>query len=442
MRGRDVRQVADGMLAKVGPKPSIAKLSASIAREQAVVTSKSGKITTTMLDVPPVGGTYKMRMNRFVARDISVGLDGQTKAYIKPTAKEAKAIFSSKYVPMTDGTQLLTGADKKTMSQYGYGNVVTSSLPSAPKVRRIGFNNTLADTSGGKITTCMAGVIKHPNTAVYTDFPKGAGGASPNKLFVDGTYEETIAAIHKKQDERTRDLTLAPVRDIRKEVFQEQALAGGQIYGNELLKQQLENEFADQRLGQLEATLASIYPSGTPAELGNIRDRVEIERRAARIAQQLSIDAGSQTAFDLAELDYRGEQQRRERTAAIGAPVARSRSGSPIPDESLAGRIASAREALPDMRRLIEEAVTFRPEGGMGADTRRDRAAEAIGMFESSTARTPKREARQESPRSASAAAASAALELISRGSGSPPGTTPAVVARRGGMTNLDALDM
>ena len=84
MRGRDVRQVADGMLAKVGPKPSIAKLSASVAREQAVVTSKSGKINPTMLDVPPVGGTYKMRMNRFVARDISVGLDGQTKAYIKP----------------------------------------------------------------------------------------------------------------------------------------------------------------------------------------------------------------------------------------------------------------------------------------------------------------------------------------------------------------------
>jgi len=390
-----------------------------------------------MLDVPPVGGTYKMRMNRYVARNIGVGLDGQTMAYIKPTEKEGKALFSSKHVPMTDGTKLLTGADKRLMSQYGYGNVVTSSLPSAPKVQRIGFNNTLADTSGGKITTCMASVIKYPNTAVYTDFPKGPGGAGPNELFIDGTYEETMTAIHKKQDERTRDLNLAPVRDIRKEVFNEQALAGGQIYGNELLKQQLENEFADQRISQLEATLAAIHPSGTPAELGNIRDRVEIERRASRIAQQLRIEPGSTIAFDLAELEYRGEQERRERTAAIGAPVARSRSGSPVRNEALRARIRSALESLPDMaRRRVAEAVAFNPEelreggGGGGGAARRDRAAEAIGLFETSTARTPKREPKAESPRAAAAAAASALHELYSSAVSTPPGTSIAQVFR------------
>jgi len=50
--------VADGMLATVKAKPSMTKLASNIAREEAVVTSKSGKITPTMLDLPPVGGTY------------------------------------------------------------------------------------------------------------------------------------------------------------------------------------------------------------------------------------------------------------------------------------------------------------------------------------------------------------------------------------------------
>ena len=330
-----VRQVADGLLESVRPKPSISSLRSNISREKAVVTSKSGPVTLSMRDKPPVGATYKMRMNEFVAPNIGLGLDGQTKAYIKPNAKEAKAIFASKYVPFTDGTQLLTGANKKTMSQYGYGAVPCSSLPSAPKVRRIGFNNTLADTTGGKITESLAPVRKYLNNAVYTDFPKGPGGASPNKLWVDGTYEDTMAAIHKKQDEGTKDLDLTAPRDIRKEVFQQQALAGAQVYGDELLKQNLEDEFAAERAAQIQSAARASRPHATEEEIAAIGRDVAVARRAGLIERQLRLPAGSPIAEAAAVAEIAAEQERSDRTAEIGVTI----------DEHAAARRAQAEVA-------------------------------------------------------------------------------------------------
>ena len=311
-----VRQVADGLLEDVKAMPSIDKLRSNIAREKAYVTSKAGPITRTMRDVARTGATYKMRMNQFVASNIGLGLDGQTKAYIKPDAKEAKAIFSSKYVPFTDGTELLTGTNKKTMSQYGYGNVVCSSLPSAPKVKRIGFNNTLVDESNGKITEYLAGVPTYRNFAVHTDFPKGAGGVSANKMWVDGTYEETMAAIHKKQDERTKDLDLKAPIDIRKQIFQQQALAGNQVYGNELLKQNIEDEFAQERTAQLQSALAA-RPGMTPERIAQLGIEVQIARRAGQIERQLRLPSGSVVAREAARGEIAAEAERKATTEQI-----------------------------------------------------------------------------------------------------------------------------
>jgi hypothetical protein len=323
MKGREVRQVADGMLAKVKAKPSVERLASNIAREQAVITAMSGKITRTMRDKPPVSATYKMRMNQFVAPFVGIrGLDGQTEAYIKPDAKQAKAIFSSKVVPMNDGTELLTGAKKKTMSQFGYGGVVSSSLPSAPKVQRIGFNNTLADTSGGKITECLAGVPSYRNTAVCVDFPKGPGGASPNKMWVDGTYEETLAAIHKKQDERSKDLDLKMPVDVRRQVFNQQALAGAQVYGNELLKQNLEDEFAKERQEQIRTAVRAQRPGAPQAEIDRMILDIEAERRAGRIAQQLRLPPTSALALQAAKAQITDELNTRRRTRQIATTQA------------------------------------------------------------------------------------------------------------------------
>ena len=378
MKGREVQQVADGMLAKVKAKPSIERLSANIARERAVVTAMSGKITRTMLDTPPVGGKYKMRMNQFVAPDVSIrGLDGQTKAYIKPDAKQAKAIFSSKIVPMNDGTELLTGAKKKTMSQFGYGSVVTSSLPSAPKVKRIGFNNTLADTSGGKITESIAGVPTYRNTAVCVDFPKGAGGASPNKMWVDGTYEETMAAIHKKQDERSKDLDLKAPVDIRRQVFNQQALAGAQVYGNELMKQNLEDEFARERLEQIRAAVRSQRPGASNAELDRLVLDIEAERRAGRIAQQLRLPPTSALALQAARAQITDELNTRRKTRQIAvtqAEQAEARRQAQAAEQRAAQELARVeRERLAEGRRRFARVLGELPGVARFQGIRRNR---------------------------------------------------------------------
>jgi len=345
MQRKEVRQVADGMLAKVKAKPSMERLASNIAREQAVVTAMSGKITRTMRDKPPVSATYKMRMNQFVAPHVGLrGPDSQTNAYVKPTAAEGKALFSSKYVPFTDGTELLTGANKRLMSQYGYGNVPCSSLPSAPKTKRIGFNNTLVDTSGGKLTVCMAEVRKYPNTAVYTDFPKGPGGASPNKMWVDGTYEETLAAIHKKQDERTKDLDLKMPTDIRRKVFDQQALVGNQVYGNELLKQNIEDEFAQERAQRAIQAARAARPGATRAELQTLGEDLLSTARAGRIERQLRLPSGSPVALQAARDELRAERQQRERGREVQQNVARQE----------AQRVAAQEEArVENQRRRI-----------------------------------------------------------------------------------------
>lgn len=350
MQVKEVRQVADGMLAKVKAKPSMERLASNIAREQAVITATSGKITRTMLDQQPVSGTYKMRMNQFVAPHVGLrGPDSQTNAYVKPTPKEARELFSSKIVPMDDGTELLTGAKKKPMSQYGYGNVVCSSLPSAPKVQRIGFNNTLSSTSEGKIADCMM-VPTYRNTAVCMDFDKGPGGASPNKMFVDGTYEETLAAIRKKQDVRTKDLELKMPTDIRRKVFNQQALVGAQVYGNELLKQNIEDDFNKERAIRAIQAARAARPGATEAELQKLGEEILTATRAGRIERQLRLPSGSPIAREAARDELVAERQnflRGQQVPQTAARQAGQRLALDRERQDRAARIAVNRAFLP-----------------------------------------------------------------------------------------------
>lgn len=322
-----VRLVADGMLSKVGPKSSLSGIRESISRTREMVTKNSGAITPTMTDTPTVYGQYKTRMNQFVAPGIGLGLDGQTMAYVKPDAKKARAIFSSKYVPFSDGTELLTGATKKTMSQRGYGNVPASMLETVSKVSRIGFNNTLADTSGGKISFSMAkpldlaGIMAHPNNPVCSDFPRGPGVGGSAPLWEDGTYRDTIAAIHKVQDTPRMQMP-AIMKDPRKEIFDAQALVGGQVFGNELLKETLEEEFAKEKDQEIRRAARLARPLASEEELGGLVEQLQLARRTAKIAKQLRLPEGSLVAQNAAFAEIRSEEIERDRRADLANTLA------------------------------------------------------------------------------------------------------------------------
>lgn len=323
-----IRPVADGMLSYVKAKPSISDIRSQISQTRKMVSRKSGGITPTMTDTPTVYGQYKTRMNQFVAPDVSLGLDGQTMAYIKPDAAKARAIFSSKYVPFSDGTELLTGATKKTMSQRGYGNVPASSLETISKVARIGFNNTLADTSGGKISFSMAkpldmkGIMAHPNNPVCSDFPRGAGVGGSAPLWEDGTYRDVVSAIHKLQD--TPPMTYTPLmKDPRKEIFDAQALVGGQVFGNELLKETIEEEFAREKDEEIRRSARIARPRASEEELGRLVEVLRFERRATKIEKQLGLPAGSPIAKGAAQAEIQSEEIAKDEKASLAANLAR-----------------------------------------------------------------------------------------------------------------------
>jgi hypothetical protein len=346
------RRVGDSL--KIGQqKPSsLAALRESVDRIKARVTSKSGGITPTMTDTPTVYGQYKTRMNQYVSPGISLGLDGQQSAYIHPTKAQGKKIFASKVVPMSDGTGLLEGAEKRTMSQRGYGNVRTSRTERAMPMHRIGFNNTLADTSDGKIKMSSAkpldykGIMMYPNNPVCSDFPKGAGIGGSAPMWEDGTYAMIYAQIQKKQ-EMTGPITFQPPPDPRKEIFTAQSLAGGEVFGNELMKQTLEDEFATMKNEELVAAARAARPLATEQQINDLALGLQVERRAERIAQQLRLPPGSQIARDAALDETSAEQKRRDDLRELQANIAaqaieRERAGKEQQRTALRNRVGRA----------------------------------------------------------------------------------------------------
>jgi hypothetical protein len=383
-----IRRVADGLKAVTREPASLKDLRASMDKIHATITRKSGPITPTMTDTPTVHGQYKTRMNQYVAPGISVGLDGGSYTVAK------KSMFKSKITPMTDGTELLVGVAKKPMSSIGYGTVPTTHKQTAADIMRTGFNNTLTDVMNGGLRVSraspldMKGIMAHPNNPVCSDFPKGPGGVQPGPLWRDGNYADMIAEVHKQQDNYAPVSFLAP-RNPRREVFDAQALVGGQVYGNALSKQFIEDDFATMREEELRGTLRLTNPSSTEEDIDSLVAQLRIERRAARIGQQLRLPPGSAIARQAAEAEIGAEEVASETRREIQEQLAqeaaeRQESIQEQRSSGVRNRIGRllSRVRLPDVRgRLVASAGELRgalvarnrpdepyiPEGGFGA---------------------------------------------------------------------------
>jgi len=318
-----VRQIADGMLADLKPKPSPASVAASARSVLDMITKAATPVTKTMTDTPPARPTYKMRMNQFVAPGIDVGLDGQTMAYVKPDAKQARQIFASKYVPMTDGSRILTDCDKKTMSQRGYGNVPDSKLQTVSKTMRIGFNNTLVDTSNGKIVASHAPVIHHYNNAVKTDFPKGPGGAAPNKMWEDGTYEEMFAKVSKEYPAVHERIKFKAPVDRRRKIFNLQAMTGAEVFGDAMLRKTLQDSFAEDRLAELKTAARKALPLATEQQLEEAAQGLRAARRQQEIARRLKLPETNPLVMAAAAAEVRAEQMAKQEAGAIAGNLAK-----------------------------------------------------------------------------------------------------------------------
>jgi hypothetical protein len=398
-----VRQIADGMLADLKPKPSPASVAASARSVLDMITKAATPVTKTMTDTPPSRATYKMRMNKFVAPGIDVGLDGQTMAYVKPDAKQARQIFASKYVPMTDGRELLRDCDKKTMSQRGYGNVQDSKLQTVSKTMRIGFNNTLVDTSNGKIVASHAPVIHHYNNAVKTDFPKGPGGAAPNKMWEDGTYEEMFAKVSKEYPAIPEKIKFKAPVDRRRKIFNLQAMTGAEVFGDAMLRKTLQDSFAEDRLAELKTAARKALPTATEEQIEQAAQGLRVARRQQEIARKLRLPENNPLVMAAAAAEVRAEQESKEETGAIAGnlaeqaeerhavDVARVREGrraraasglvglarAAIPGKVLGGAREAKAEREAAFRQLLGEKIgkgpsarsTFAPVGGRRATT-------------------------------------------------------------------------
>ena len=279
-------QVADGF-SVVMPKST--RSNASVMKARAMVRGYATPTTKTMTDTPPARATYKMGMNQISTGAVGLGIDGQTQAYIDVKGAKAKALFSSKNVPMTDGTELLTGCNKKVISQRGYGNIVARKPVAVPGGDRIGFNNTLVDTSKGKIEPSMAYTKTYPNHTVCSDFPKGPGGVEPNPMWEDGTYDEMLEQVQKVHNEVPREMAFVPEVDRRREVFNLQSLAGGEVYGEALLRKEIGDSVLAQKRDLETSRLSRLFPEATFGELQEAQGRLERGKRIGAIAKRLGI---------------------------------------------------------------------------------------------------------------------------------------------------------
>jgi hypothetical protein len=129
------------------------------------------------------------------------------------------------------------------------------------------------------------------------------------------------AQIQKKQ-EMTGPVTFQPPPDRRKEIFTAQSLAGGEVFGNELMKQTLADEFATMKTEELTAAARAARPLATEEELEEFTNELRVSRRAERIAQQLRLPPGSQIALAAAQAETSAEQVRRNEARDLQANLA------------------------------------------------------------------------------------------------------------------------
>lgn len=427
-----IRQIADGMLADLKPKPSPASVAASVRSVLDMITKAATPVTKTMTDTPPARATYKMRMNQYTSasRPLEM-LKSKTGEYVNAdadpyfalTAEGGRNVFRSKYVPMTDGTTLLHDCDKKTMSQRGYGNVQDSKLQTVSKTMRIGFNNTLVDTSNGKIVASHAPVIQHLNNAVKTDFPKGPGGAAPNKMWEDGTYEEMFAKVSKEYPAIPEKIKFKAPVDRRRKIFNLQAMTGAEVFGDAMLRKTLQDSFAEDRLAELKTAARKALPTATEEQIEQAAQGLRVARRQQEIARKLKLPETNPLVMAAAAAEVRAEQLAKQETGAIAGnlaeqaeerhavDVARVREGRRaraasglvgLVQRAIPGKVlGGAREAKAEREAAFRETLAEQLERGTArrALGRRPTEAEAAAVHEEAPALVSGAAARREERR-------------------------------------------
>lgn len=111
-----------------------------------------------------------------------------------PTDAELGKLFGNR------GDLFLKEVPAKVMSQRGYGN-----MPNRKPIK---------PSCDINISYPMPTTHKYENVMVYTDFPKGAGGVSPNPMWADGTYDEMKANFIRQADEQNDVRHLIPDLEI------------------------------------------------------------------------------------------------------------------------------------------------------------------------------------------------------------------------------------
>jgi hypothetical protein len=133
----------------------------------------------------------------------------------------------------------------------------------------------------------QAPVIHHANNAVYTDFPKGPGGQNPNPMWEDGTYDEMLGQVQKQHVAVPEEIKFLAPPDPRKSQFNAQALAGGEVYGNALLRKEISDYVAGQEKQKREIKARTVLPYGRPEEIAEVVREITTKENAEKIAKKL-----------------------------------------------------------------------------------------------------------------------------------------------------------
>lgn len=132
-----------------------------------------------------------------------------------PSDKELGELFGNR------GDTFLKEAPARIMSQRGYGNI-RSKYPIDPSKD---INTTYPEY---KLHTGIFNCVK-------SDFPKGAGGASENPMWVDGTYEDMKRNFNRQADEQNDVRHLIPdLEDQRLKQYDLANFTGGTAQQNKL----------------------------------------------------------------------------------------------------------------------------------------------------------------------------------------------------------------
>lgn len=143
-----------------------------------------------------------------------------------------RQIFEASKAGKPNSDFLLEGRAKPIQYLGASGGIVpTKHLACLPKGNRPGITNQDVVTK------------KYENFAVFSDFPKGAGGVEPNELWQDGTYEQMLGQVTKEHDMIPKEINFQPAINPRQEKFELAGQVGAVQFGDALHRQEIRRYF-------------------------------------------------------------------------------------------------------------------------------------------------------------------------------------------------------